>query len=271
MDARTFRNLAIPASSSFSRAARLSVAWLLATPLGGCSFDLGSWGADKEKPPPVAEKPTDNISARSVNDSQGYATRGQVLAKSGKTEEALAEFDRALALDPYNVQALYGRAPDLSGREATPAGDRGFHRGQRPLAAKGRAVARPRHQLPGTRQGQGSGGGSRRGGAGRSRTAQMPGQPAARPTSGSATRPRRPNPMAARSTSARKTKPRAAALPASAAKQASKPGRSFSKRRLTSAARRGTSTSPPTACLRRPTYARARAAGSPRHAGRADG
>ncbi len=68
-----------------------------------------------------------------------------------------------------------------------------------------------------------------------------------------------------------KTTPRAAALPASAAKQASKPGRSFSKRRLTSAARRGTSTSPPTACLRRPTCARARAAASPRHADRADG
>ena len=66
-------------------------------------------GADKEKPQQVAEKPTDNISARSVSDAQGYATRGQVLAKSGKTEEALAEFDRALALDPYNAQALYGR------------------------------------------------------------------------------------------------------------------------------------------------------------------
>jgi len=83
---------------------------LLAAPLGGCSFDLGSWGAEKEKPQPVAEKPTDNIGARSVNDSQGYATRGQVLARSGKADEALAEFDRALALDPYNVQALYGRA-----------------------------------------------------------------------------------------------------------------------------------------------------------------
>ena len=112
MDARTLRNLAIPASGSISRAARVSVALvaLIATALGGCSFDLGSWGADKEKPQPVAEKPTDNISARSVNDSQRYATRGQVLAKSGTTEEALAEFDRALALDPYNVQALYGRA-----------------------------------------------------------------------------------------------------------------------------------------------------------------
>ena len=112
MDARTFRNLGLPASRSFCHAARLSAALvaLLATPLAGCSFDLGSWGADKEKPQPVADKPTDNISARSVNDSQGYATRGQVLARSGKTEEALAEFDRAIALDPYNVQALYGRA-----------------------------------------------------------------------------------------------------------------------------------------------------------------
>ena len=110
MDARAFRHMAIPAS--FSCAARRSVALvaLLTIPLGGCSFDLGSWGADNAKPQqPVAQQPTDNISARSVTDSQGYATRGQVLAKSGKNEEALAEFDRALALDPYNVQALYGR------------------------------------------------------------------------------------------------------------------------------------------------------------------
>jgi tetratricopeptide (TPR) repeat protein len=82
----------------------------LALPLAGCSFDLGSWGSDKEKPQQQAEtKPADNISARSVTDAQGYATRGQVLAKSGNNEEALAEFERALTLDPYNVRALYGR------------------------------------------------------------------------------------------------------------------------------------------------------------------
>ena len=85
-------------------------AMMLAIPLGGCSFDLGSWGSDKEKPlQQIEPKPTDNISARSVPDAQGYAARGQVLAKSGKTDEALAEFDRALVLDPYNTQALYGR------------------------------------------------------------------------------------------------------------------------------------------------------------------
>src|SRR3954466_2721435 len=85
-------------------------AMLCALPLGGCSFDLGSWGSDKEKQPAQAEqKPTEDISARSVTDAQGYTTRGQVLAKSGKNEEALVEFGRALALDPYNAQALYGR------------------------------------------------------------------------------------------------------------------------------------------------------------------
>lgn len=96
-----------------SRLAAMSATLLaisLALPLGGCSFDLGSWGSDKEKLPQQGEpKPTDNTSARSVTDAQGYATHGQVLAKSGNNEEALAEFERALALDPYNVRALYGR------------------------------------------------------------------------------------------------------------------------------------------------------------------
>lgn len=86
------------------------IAIVCALPLCGCSFDLGSWGSDKEKPQQQAEpKPADNISARSVTDAQGYATHGQALAKSGNNEEALAEFERALALDPYNVRALYGR------------------------------------------------------------------------------------------------------------------------------------------------------------------
>ena len=93
-----------------ARFAALPVALLatvLALPLCGCSFDLGSWGPDK--PQAAEQKPTGTISGQNVSDAQGYAARGQALAKSGKTEEALAEFERALALDPYNVPALYGR------------------------------------------------------------------------------------------------------------------------------------------------------------------
>ena len=98
----------------FSRALRLAAAPLallaIAFPLCGCSFDLGSWAPSNDRPqPPLEQKPTGSIGGQSVSDAQGYATRGQVLARSGKTEEALAEFDRALTLDPYNVQALYGR------------------------------------------------------------------------------------------------------------------------------------------------------------------
>jgi len=87
-------------------------AWLavaLAVPLAGCSFDLGSWGSDHDKPKAVAERPSDTISPQNVGDAKGHAARGQVLARSGKTDEALTEFDAALALDPYNTQALYGR------------------------------------------------------------------------------------------------------------------------------------------------------------------
>jgi len=108
-----FSIMAAPVPSPFSGTSRFRCHMvsiiLLACTLAGCSFDLGSWGSDSEKPKQVAQKPTEDISARSVTDAQGYTTRGQVLAKSGKNEEALAEFGRALALDPYNAQALYGR------------------------------------------------------------------------------------------------------------------------------------------------------------------
>jgi Tfp pilus assembly protein PilF len=108
----------LPVPPSISGVSRLrhrfgtSAIWLaiaLGVSLAGCSFDLGSWGSDYEKTKAAAEKPTDPISAQNISDAKGHATRGQVLARSGQTEEALAEFDAALALDPYNTQALYGR------------------------------------------------------------------------------------------------------------------------------------------------------------------
>jgi tetratricopeptide (TPR) repeat protein len=81
----------------------------LGIPLGGCSFDLGSWGSDDKPKPAAVEKPTGTITPQNVSDAKDHATRGQVLARSGKTDEALAEYVAALALDPYNVPALYGR------------------------------------------------------------------------------------------------------------------------------------------------------------------
>ncbi|WP_367116396.1 tetratricopeptide repeat protein [Bradyrhizobium sp.] len=87
---------------------------LLAIVLGGCSFDLGSIGPEKEKPQQLSEAPPAQadtaVSASNVREAQGHAARGQALARSGKSEEALEEFNRAVTLDPYNAQALYGRA-----------------------------------------------------------------------------------------------------------------------------------------------------------------
>lgn len=103
-----------PRSGSACRRPRapqlIAVAIVLGLPLGGCSIDLGSWGSDdKPKPTATAEKPADTISAQNISDAKDHAARGQELARSGKPDEALAEFDQALAADPYNIQALYGR------------------------------------------------------------------------------------------------------------------------------------------------------------------
>ena len=205
---------------SFSRAARFAVALvaLLAIPLGGCSFDLGSWGCGQGKAAAPSRRSRPTISARrSVSDAQGYATRGQVLAKSGKTEEALAEFDRALALDPYNVQALYGRGLIYQGEKQHQQAIADFTaaNGLTPQKVEpllGRATSYL--ALDKTKEAA----------ADLDEAVQADpnnapaGRPAARPMSGSATRPRRPPPMAARSRSVPRTKPREAAWRASAAK-----------------------------------------------------
>jgi len=86
---------------------------LVAAVLGGCSFDLGSLSPEKEKPQetakaaPAFESP---VSAANVDEAQTRAAHGQALAKSGQAADAMDEFNRAIALDPYNAQALYGRA-----------------------------------------------------------------------------------------------------------------------------------------------------------------
>jgi Tfp pilus assembly protein PilF len=76
---------------------------LLAIALCGCSFDLGSLSSSPETSP----KPAPVIAA--VTEAQAVTTRAQTLARSGKTEEALAGFNNAIEIDPNNADALYGR------------------------------------------------------------------------------------------------------------------------------------------------------------------
>jgi Tfp pilus assembly protein PilF len=102
--------MAIPVLSSpggASRSGRRAFVPILlaAIALGGCSFDLGSFSSPSDKGEPPKPAPE----GAAVAQAQVYATQGQVLAKSGKTEEALAEFNHAIELDPNNAQALYGR------------------------------------------------------------------------------------------------------------------------------------------------------------------
>src|SRR5438034_2219932 len=84
-------------SNALFRAARcVAPVALLAISLAGCSFDLGSFslGPDKEATPKPAATPAGEISPANVKDAQGYAAQGQVLARSGKTDEAMAEFEK---------------------------------------------------------------------------------------------------------------------------------------------------------------------------------
>jgi Tfp pilus assembly protein PilF len=85
---------------------------VIAVTLAGCSFDLGSLLPEKEKPQEAPKPaPADGaVSAGNVSEAQAHATRAETLVKSGETAAALDEFNRAVALDPYNAQALYGRA-----------------------------------------------------------------------------------------------------------------------------------------------------------------
>ena len=86
------------------RPALLPVA-LIAIALGGCSFDLSLWSPTPEKEAPAKVATGDSNSG----EAQAATARGQTLAKSGKTEEALAEFDKAIAINPHYAEALYSR------------------------------------------------------------------------------------------------------------------------------------------------------------------
>jgi Flp pilus assembly protein TadD len=81
--------------------------------LCGCSFDLGSLMPEKDKPqeaPKAVATPESAVSAGNVAEAQAHTAKAQALAKAGEPAAALDEFNRAVGLDPYNAQALYGRA-----------------------------------------------------------------------------------------------------------------------------------------------------------------
>ena len=104
----------IPVPLPVSGASRLS-SWasapiaLLAIALCGCSINLGSLSPEPDNAPPARPAAAGIVNSPVGSDSQAATTRGQALARSGKTDEALAEFNTATALDPHNAQALYSR------------------------------------------------------------------------------------------------------------------------------------------------------------------
>jgi Tfp pilus assembly protein PilF len=85
---------------------------LVAFALGGCSFNLGSLSPELDREAPRAAP-----GEGSVKEAQTHTARGQALLQAGKTEEALAEFDHAIAFDPHNAQALYGRGMIYQGEK----------------------------------------------------------------------------------------------------------------------------------------------------------
>ena len=102
--------MAIPVPRLFSGASRLvrrafAPILLFAITLGGCSFNLGSLSPEPDQDASPKAAPT----GPSIAEAQAVTAQGEALARSGKTEEALAEFDKAIALDPHNANALYNR------------------------------------------------------------------------------------------------------------------------------------------------------------------
>jgi Tfp pilus assembly protein PilF len=102
--------MAEPVPNPFSGALRLTLraapVAMIAIAIGGCSINLGSLSSEHDTPaPPPQAAPA----ASSVGEAQAVTTHGEALLRSGKTEDAQAEFDRAIALDPHNAEALYNR------------------------------------------------------------------------------------------------------------------------------------------------------------------
>ncbi len=105
------------------------------SPLGRLLVRPGIVGPGNDKPKQAAtDKPTASVSAQNVSDAKEHAARGQEFARSFETEQALAEFEQALAVDPYNTQALYGRGLIYQGQNQHQQAIEDFTAASRPLA-----------------------------------------------------------------------------------------------------------------------------------------
>ena len=94
----------------------VSVAALLAAAIltAGCSINLGSLSGSGEKDD-AGQAASGSISSLSEtirnnpNDAQAYNARGLLLAQGGKSEEALADLNKAISLDPAYAHAYANR------------------------------------------------------------------------------------------------------------------------------------------------------------------
>ena len=75
----------------------------------GCAAAPSIWDRGRQRPRRRRPEGGADGAEASTGDAHGHATRAQALAKSGKTEEALAEFDKAITIDPHHAEALYNR------------------------------------------------------------------------------------------------------------------------------------------------------------------
>jgi tetratricopeptide (TPR) repeat protein len=98
------------AVSGASRLGSLASALVAVIALCGCSINLGSLSSEPDNQVPPRVPPAGStIAPGDIAASQAATARAEALVRSGKTEEALAEFAQALALDPHNPEALYNR------------------------------------------------------------------------------------------------------------------------------------------------------------------